>query len=282
MTSEELSQGAERARPLGRDARSARRDGRPRQHRRQRERPAGHLAAKGQPSAENTWNLDGMVITDMSATGASPTYFDFGAFQEITVTTGGTDLAMATGGAGINLTTRRGTNAFHGSARYMVADEDMSSATSTTRPVALHAQRLRGSALRNATAPTATRATASRRSPTTASTSAARSSRTSSGSTAATASRTSSCCGSRHSRQHAAPLVQRQAELAGHGQHDGVGLLLPGQQAEVRPLAGQRPGHRRGRASSGTRTTPTPTAGFRAASGSCRSTTPSRPTSSSR
>ena len=83
-------------------------------------------SSKGQLSAENTWNLDGMVITDMSATGASPTYFDFGAFQEISVTTGGTDLAMATGGAGINLTTRRGTNAFHGSARYMVADEGMS------------------------------------------------------------------------------------------------------------------------------------------------------------
>ncbi len=83
-------------------------------------------SSKGQPSAENTWNIDGMVITDMSATGASPTYFDFGAFQEITVTTGGTDLTMATGGAGINLTTRRGTNAFHGSARYMVADEDLS------------------------------------------------------------------------------------------------------------------------------------------------------------
>jgi hypothetical protein len=83
-------------------------------------------SSKGQTSAENTWNLDGIVVTDMSATGASPTYFDFGAFQEITVTTGGTDLSMATGGAGINLTTRRGTNAFHGSARYMVADEAMS------------------------------------------------------------------------------------------------------------------------------------------------------------
>ena len=83
-------------------------------------------SSKGQPSAENTWNLDGMVITDMSATGASSTYFDFGAFQEITVTTGGTDLAMATGGAGINITTSRGTNAFHGSARYMVADEGLS------------------------------------------------------------------------------------------------------------------------------------------------------------
>jgi carboxypeptidase family protein/TonB-dependent receptor-like protein len=83
-------------------------------------------SSKGQPSAENTWNIDGMVVTDMSATGASPTYFDFGAFSEITVTTGGSDLTMATGGAGINLTTRRGTNAFHGGARYMLADEDMS------------------------------------------------------------------------------------------------------------------------------------------------------------
>ena len=83
-------------------------------------------SSKGQTSAEKTWNLDGIVVTDMSATGASPTYFDFGAFQEITVTTGGTDLSMATGGVGINLTTRRGTNAFHGSARYMVADEAMS------------------------------------------------------------------------------------------------------------------------------------------------------------
>jgi hypothetical protein len=83
-------------------------------------------SSKGQPSAENTWNVDGIVVTDMSATGASPSYYDFGAFSEITVTTGGTDLTMATGGAGVNLTTRRGTNAFHGSARFMVADESLS------------------------------------------------------------------------------------------------------------------------------------------------------------
>jgi hypothetical protein len=83
-------------------------------------------SSKGTPRQEATWNLDGMVITDMAATGASPTYFDFGAFQEITVTTGGTDLSMATGGAGINLTTKRGTNAFHGSARYLWTDEGLS------------------------------------------------------------------------------------------------------------------------------------------------------------
>jgi hypothetical protein len=84
-------------------------------------------AGKGSTSGDKTWNLDGLVITDMSATGASPTYFDFGAFQEITVTTGGTDLAMQTGGIGINLVTRRGTNKFHGGARYLIADDKYSS-----------------------------------------------------------------------------------------------------------------------------------------------------------
>ena len=85
-----------------------------------------NVSSKGQPPSENTWNLDGMVITDMAAAGGSSAYYDFGAFEEITVTTGGTDLAMATGGAGINLTTKRGTNVLHGSARYLVADERLS------------------------------------------------------------------------------------------------------------------------------------------------------------
>jgi hypothetical protein len=54
--------------------------------------------------------LDGLVITDMAATGASPTYFDFDAFQEINVSTGGGDLTMQTGGFGLNMVTKRGTN----------------------------------------------------------------------------------------------------------------------------------------------------------------------------
>src|SRR6266540_4799137 len=61
------------------------------------------VAGKGSTTGDKMWNLDGMAITDMSATGASPTYFDFGAFQEITVTTGGNDLNVQSGGIGINL-----------------------------------------------------------------------------------------------------------------------------------------------------------------------------------
>ncbi|MEO8359623.1 MAG: carboxypeptidase regulatory-like domain-containing protein [Vicinamibacteria bacterium] len=86
-----------------------------------------NVAGKGSSSADKVWTLDGMVITDMSSTGASPDYFDFDAFQEINVTTGGGDLNMATGGFGLNLVTRRGTNTFHGGGRYLSTDEKFSS-----------------------------------------------------------------------------------------------------------------------------------------------------------
>jgi len=69
---------------------------------------------KGSPSTDAMWVLDGIVITDPAAVGASPTYFDFDAFDEVAITTGGADVRVATGGVGINLVTKRGTNAFHG------------------------------------------------------------------------------------------------------------------------------------------------------------------------
>jgi hypothetical protein len=86
-----------------------------------------NVSAKGAANADNTWNIDGLVVTDMSATGASPTYFDFDAFREINITTGGTDLTMQTGGVGINMVTKRGTNSFHGGARYIIANHDWQS-----------------------------------------------------------------------------------------------------------------------------------------------------------
>jgi carboxypeptidase family protein/TonB-dependent receptor-like protein len=85
------------------------------------------VAGKGSTTGDKMWNLDGLAITDMSATGASPTYFDFGAFQEISVTTGGADLNVQSGGIGINLVTKRGTNKFHGSARGFLAHDDFAS-----------------------------------------------------------------------------------------------------------------------------------------------------------
>jgi hypothetical protein len=74
--------------------------------------------ARGSGTGNNKWSLDGVDITDMSATGASPIYYDFDMLQEMQVTTGGADASQQTGGVGINFVTRGGTNRFKGSARF--------------------------------------------------------------------------------------------------------------------------------------------------------------------
>jgi hypothetical protein len=101
------------------------------------------VAGKGSTTGDKMWNLDGLNITDMSATGASPTYFDFGAFQEITITTGGSDLTTQAGGIGINLVTKRGTNKFHGGAHGLLAHDKVSS--SNIRDEQKNDPRLKGS-----------------------------------------------------------------------------------------------------------------------------------------
>lgn len=83
-------------------------------------------AGKGTASDDKTFSLDGVNVTDMSATGASPTYFDFDAFQEISVSTGGADVSQSGLGIGISLVTKRGTNKFRGGARYLYSGEDTS------------------------------------------------------------------------------------------------------------------------------------------------------------
>ena len=54
--------------------------------------------------------------------------------RRFNVSTGGTDLTMQTGGIGINMVTKRGTNAFHGGARYLIAQRRLAvAATCPTR-----------------------------------------------------------------------------------------------------------------------------------------------------
>ena len=77
---------------------------------------SGYIS-RGSTTTNNKWSLDGVDITDMSATGASPMYYDFDMMQEMQVTTGGADASQQTGGVGINFVTRSGTNRFKGSGR---------------------------------------------------------------------------------------------------------------------------------------------------------------------
>jgi hypothetical protein len=83
--------------------------------------------AKGAATGENTWTMDGIPITDMSALGSSPTYFDFDMFQEMQVTTGGADVQSSTAGAQLNMILRQGSNQVSGSTRAYFANEAMQS-----------------------------------------------------------------------------------------------------------------------------------------------------------
>src|SRR4051812_900461 len=78
-----------------------------------------NYVGKGQTSAQATWNIDGVNVTDVGALGSSPTYYDFDSFEELQVTTGGTDPRIQTSGVQLNMVTKRGTNDLKGSARYL-------------------------------------------------------------------------------------------------------------------------------------------------------------------
>jgi hypothetical protein len=83
------------------------------------------VVSKGTRPQDTVWTLDGVVITDMAAAGAPPTYFNFDNFEEIQVATAGQDIKQQTGGIGINLVTRRGTNKFRGSFRGYFSNDSM-------------------------------------------------------------------------------------------------------------------------------------------------------------
>jgi hypothetical protein len=86
--------------------------------------------AKGALGRDNSWNMDGVNITDMGATGSSPLYFDFDSFEEMQVTTGGSDPRIQTPGVQLNLVTKRGTNDFKGTGRYFYTPGSMQAAAS--------------------------------------------------------------------------------------------------------------------------------------------------------
>ena len=83
--------------------------------------------AKGASLYDSTWSVDGVPVTDMSATGSSVFYYDFDMFQEMSVSTGGSDLTSSTSGVALNMVLKSGTNTPHGSARIYFENQDMQS-----------------------------------------------------------------------------------------------------------------------------------------------------------
>ncbi len=86
-----------------------------------------NFASKGTRPQDAVWTIDGIVVTDMTATGASPTYFNYDNFEEIQVATAGQDIKQPTGGLGLNFVVKRGTNQFRGMARGYFDNDTLSS-----------------------------------------------------------------------------------------------------------------------------------------------------------
>src|SRR5260221_4431318 len=73
--------------------------------------------AKGATGADNTWNIDGIAVTDMAATGATPTYYDFDTFQEMQASTASADVTSTTPGVQLHMVLKSGSNTPHGRSR---------------------------------------------------------------------------------------------------------------------------------------------------------------------
>jgi Carboxypeptidase regulatory-like domain/TonB-dependent Receptor Plug Domain len=86
-----------------------------------------YFFGKGDSGSNNTYNLDGVNITDMSATGTTSIYYDFDSFAELQMTIGGSDASIQTPGVQLNMVTKRGTNDVHGSVRIFVTDRKFES-----------------------------------------------------------------------------------------------------------------------------------------------------------
>lgn len=89
------------------------------------------FVSRGATTTNNKWLLDGVDITDQAATGATAIYYDFDMLDELQISTGGNDVTQQTGGVGINLVTKSGSDQIRGSARYYFTNDDLGSVNLT-------------------------------------------------------------------------------------------------------------------------------------------------------
>ncbi len=85
-------------------------------------------------SGNVVYQIDGATSTDNTygnpfarQNGGTNTFFDFAAIQDVEVATGGSVLEQQTSGVTINVVTKRGTNEYHGAARFLYASQNWQS-----------------------------------------------------------------------------------------------------------------------------------------------------------
>lgn len=72
------------------------------------------FSAKGASPYQNAYYIDGVNLTDTSASGATGQYYDFDSFEQIAVSTGAHDASMGAPGVNISMVTKSGSNQFEG------------------------------------------------------------------------------------------------------------------------------------------------------------------------
>src|ERR1700733_376925 len=82
---------------------------------------------KGSGGLDNTFSFDGVPVTDMASTGGSAFYFDFVAFKEMSITTGGADASVLTPGVQLNMALKKGTNMYSGDASFYFENSTLES-----------------------------------------------------------------------------------------------------------------------------------------------------------
>jgi hypothetical protein len=86
-----------------------------------------YFIGKGVERHQTEWNIDGVAVSDMAATGTSTFYYDFDSFEQIQVSTGSSDPSVRTPGVHLNMVTKRGTNELRGAGRFFTTDESWQS-----------------------------------------------------------------------------------------------------------------------------------------------------------
>jgi hypothetical protein len=92
------------------------------------ESSSSYYVNPGSSADQNVFSVDSLVITDRGAAS-----YDFDAFEEMQVTTGGAEAKQPTPGVQVNMVTKRGTNEWRGSGEFVLSDEKLQARTEADR-----------------------------------------------------------------------------------------------------------------------------------------------------
>jgi len=87
------------------------------------------FTAFGSKFEDTIWTYDGVSMNDPAAKGGVAMYFDFDALEEISISTGGNDPSIETGGIRLNFVSKRGGNVWRGSSRFYITPGEWQSHT---------------------------------------------------------------------------------------------------------------------------------------------------------